>query len=52
VEVDGSDNMLIALLCLLPPPVKKCCHRNCPKIALATGEFCSIHEREISATTF
>ncbi|KAG7391906.1 hypothetical protein PHYPSEUDO_003112 [Phytophthora pseudosyringae] len=32
--------------------VKKCCARNCAKMALATGEFCSIHEREISASTF
>ncbi|KAG3113021.1 hypothetical protein PI125_g7713 [Phytophthora idaei] len=38
-------------LCWAHGGVKKCCHRNCPKIALATGEFCSIHEREISGNT-
>ncbi|KAK1945298.1 hypothetical protein P3T76_003831 [Phytophthora citrophthora] len=39
-------------LCWAHGGVKKCCHRNCPKIALDNGEFCSIHEDEISASTF
>ncbi|KAL3661404.1 hypothetical protein V7S43_013607 [Phytophthora oleae] len=39
-------------LCWAHGGVKKCCHRNCPKIALDTSEFCSIHEREVSASTF
>ncbi|EGZ16200.1 hypothetical protein PHYSODRAFT_354873 [Phytophthora sojae] len=39
-------------LCWAHGGVKKCCHRNCPKIALATGEFCSLHEREVSANSF
>ncbi|KAE8987278.1 hypothetical protein PR003_g22931 [Phytophthora rubi] len=39
-------------LCWAHGGVKKCCHRNCPKIALITSEFCSIHEREVSTSTF
>ncbi|KAL4115749.1 hypothetical protein PRIC2_012755 [Phytophthora ramorum] len=39
-------------LCWAHGGVKKCCHHSCPKIALATGEFCSIHEREISAGSY
>ncbi|ETI39787.1 hypothetical protein L917_13973 [Phytophthora nicotianae] len=38
-------------LCWAHGGVKKCCHGNCPKIALPTGEFCSTHEREISGNT-
>ncbi|KAG6611332.1 putative phosphoserine aminotransferase [Phytophthora cinnamomi] len=38
-------------LCWAHGGVKKCCHRNCPKIALATGEFCSLHEREVHKET-
>ncbi|KAG1684602.1 hypothetical protein DVH05_010657 [Phytophthora capsici] len=39
-------------LCWAHGGVKKCCHRNCPKIALEPGEFCSIHDRQVSTSTF
>ncbi|KAF4137711.1 hypothetical protein GN958_ATG13112 [Phytophthora infestans] len=39
-------------LCWAHGGVQKCCHRNCPKIALATREFCSVHERKNFCVNF